>query len=325
MIGAIFPGQGSQFVGMGKALYEEFKSFRENFELASDATKVNFKKLIFEGPESDLVLTENTQPALLLVSYATYELLEELFDFRPDYTAGHSLGEYTALVAANSINFEEAIPAVKARGKFMQEAVPVGKGGMAAILGLEDPEVRRLCEWAETAFGGPVEPANFNSPGQVVISGNKSTIDQIITNFDSEKVLGVKKRAKVIALNVSAPFHCTMMRPAEEKMAAILRQMYFNEELSVGVVQNYSAEEAGKKDGDDAIIRENLIRQISSPVLWTQSVKRLKQLGVRRVIECGPGKVLTGLVKKIDSEMVTFNIQNLEDIRNFEKEVDQWT
>ena len=193
-----------------------------------------------------------------------------------------------------------------------------------AILGLEDSEVRRLCEWAVSALGGPVEPANFNSPGQVVISGNKKSIDQVITNFDSEKILGIKKRTKVIALNVSAPFHCSIMRPAEEKMAEILRAMYFNEELSVSVVQNYSAEEAGKKDGDDAIIRENLIRQISSPVLWTQSVKRLKDLGTKRVIECGPGKVLAGLVKKIDSEIVTFNIQGLEDIRSFEKEAKQW-
>jgi len=320
MVAALFPGQGSQFVGMCQSLFNEFKLVRESFEEASDTVQVDFKKLIFEGPETELTLTENTQPSLLLVSFATFSVLREEFGFRPAFGAGHSLGEYSALTCAKTLNFSDAIRAVKARGKFMQEAVPVGQGAMAAVLGLEDEEVKKLCQWAETEFGEkPLEPANFNSPGQVVVSGSQSLLDKALRHFDSEKVLGTKKRVKLIPLNVSAPFHCSLMKPAEERMSIVIKQLKF-EKPEFPIVQNVSAQE----QSDVGQISDQLIRQISSPVLWTQSVRRLKELGVKRIIEWGPGKVLSGLVKKIDSEIATLNIQNLDDIKNFEKERVHW-
>ncbi len=319
MTAALFPGQGSQFVGMGKSFFDEFQSFRETLEEASDTNNIDYKKMCFEGPESDLTLTENTQPCLLTISYGIFEVIRDQLDFAPSYGAGHSLGEYSALVSAGSFEFADAVAAVKARGRFMQEAVPVGGGGMAAVLGLEDEEVIRLCQWAEKEFGGPVEPANFNSPGQVVISGNKSSVEKAIAHFDSEKILGVKKRVKLIPLNVSAPFHCTLMKPAQEKMALLLDDMAFSD-AEFGIIQNVNAKESVNGD----LICENLIEQISSPVLWTQSMAHLKNLGIKKIIECGPGKVLSGLVKKIDPEMATFNVQTLEDFKTLEKDRDQW-
>jgi [acyl-carrier-protein] S-malonyltransferase len=317
MTAALFPGQGSQFVGMGKSFYDEFKSARACFEEASDAAGVDYKKLCFEGPESELMLTENTQPCLLVVSYAVFQILREVLDFRPRFGAGHSLGEYSALAAAGALKFGEAVVAVKKRGRFMQEAVPLGQGAMAAVLGLEDEEVKKFCLWAESEFGEkPLEPANFNSPGQVVVSGKKSLLDKALAAFNGEKVLGVQKRVKFIPLKVSAPFHCSLMKPAEEKMSPILRSLTAAR-AEFPVVQNASARE----EREPTAWIDPLIRQISSPVLWTQSVRRLKELGMRKVVECGPGKVLSGLVKKIDSETRTFNIQTLDDIRNLEKDV----
>lgn len=320
MVAAIFPGQGSQHAGMGKTLFDEFAIVRRLFEEASDTLKVDFKKLCFEGPESDLALTENTQPCLLLASYATFCVLKETVGFKPNFVAGHSLGEYSALTSVESLNFSSAIRAVRSRGKFMQEAVPVGKGGMLAVLGLEDEDVRLLCKWAEEEYSlSPLEPANINAPGQIVISGNKALIDKLVSGFDSEKVFGIKKRAKLIPLNVSAPFHCSMMNSAQEKMALILKQTRI-QSPKCPIVQNVTAMEQTLPDD----LRQNLINQISGSVLWTQSVKRLKQLGIDRIIECGPGKVLTALVKKIDSEILTLNIQTLEDIRNLEKDRANW-
>ncbi len=319
MIAALFPGQGSQHVGMGKSLYQEFSLAKRLFEEASDELRVNFKKLCFDGPEADLALTENTQPCLLIVSYAAFAVAQETLGLNPSYGAGHSLGEYSAVVSAGSLQFVDAVRAVKARGQFMQEAVPVGQGAMAAVMGLEDNEVKQLCKWAEAEYRmHPLEPANFNSPGQVVISGSKKLLDQLIAELDSEKIFGEKKRLKLIPLKVSAPFHCSMMKPAQDKMALILNDTVM-EAPEFSVVQNVSA----KEQNNSTDIRKQLIEQISSPVLWTQSVRRLRELGITRVVECGPGKVLAGLVKKIDSEILSFNIQTVEDIRSLEKDA-QW-
>jgi [acyl-carrier-protein] S-malonyltransferase len=314
MWGLIFPGQGSQHIGMGQFLYDNFKSAKELFEEASDTLKLDFKKLCFTGHESDLTLTQNTQPALLLVSTAMHRVLHETIDCSFQFTAGHSLGEYSALVAANSIDFKKTLKAVRLRGQFMQEAVPVGAGGMLAVLGLADEEVEKLCDWAQKESGlKPLEPANYNAPSQVVVSGNKELCDWLQTNFDSTKVFGEKKRAKLIPLNVSAPFHCSMMKPAQEQMNTVLREIPF-EAPKMPVIQNVSAVDVR----DPNVLRRDLVAQISAPVKWAQGVNKMKQLGVTSYLECGPSKVLSGLVKKIDTDARTFNIQGLDDLKQFE-------
>lgn len=312
MWGFVFPGQGSQHVGMGRFLYDDFRSSQLLFEEASDAVGVNFKKLCFEGPESELTLTAQTQPALLLISQALYQAIQEVAGLRPHLAAGHSLGEYSACVASGAVSFADGIRTVRQRGQFMQEAVPVGQGGMAAVLGLEDSEVRILCQWASAESKlGPLEPANYNCPGQVVISGSAKTLNWLSTQ-DLGSVL--PKKPKLIPLNVSAPFHSSLMKSAQEKMAFVLRALPLrNPEFPI--VQNVTAEKtSGVED-----LRQNLIEQISAPVRWTESLQRMKQEGVDRILECGPGKVLAGLAKKIDRELVSFNIQSIDDLRSLEK------
>lgn len=316
MWGALFPGQGSQHVGMGRFLFDNFKSTQMLFEEASDTLGTNFKKLCFDGPESDLTLTENTQPALLLVSTATFTALTETTPLQFSFGAGHSLGEYSALVAGNSLPFAQTMKAVRLRGQAMQQAVPVGQGGMLAVLGLEDSEVLKFCEWAVRESGlKPLEPANFNAPGQVVVSGSKELCDWVQANFTSEKVFGQKKRAKLIPLNVSAPFHCSLMKPAQDKMEPVLKDLKFSNP-KWPIVQNVTA----RDERDPEVLRRNLITQISAPVRWVQSVNQMKALGAKSFVEAGPSKVLAGLVKKIDSEARTFNIQSLEDLKALERE-----
>jgi [acyl-carrier-protein] S-malonyltransferase len=316
MNAVLFPGQGSQHVGMGQFLFANFKSAKELFEEGSEVLQKNLKKLCFDGPESDLVLTENTQPALLLVSYATFKILSEISPVKFSFGAGHSLGEYSALVASGVLPLTSALKAVRLRGRAMQAAVPVGSGSMLAVLGLSDEDVAKLCTWAEKESGlTPLEPANFNAPGQVVISGSKTICDWLQANFDSEKVFGEKKRAKLIPLNVSAPFHCSLMKPAQEKMEPVLKDIPFGVP-AWAVVQNVDA----KANTQPAKIRENLISQISAPVKWAQSVTQMKQMGATRYVECGPSKVLSNLMKKIDSEASTFNIHSLEDLKRLEQE-----
>jgi [acyl-carrier-protein] S-malonyltransferase len=313
-----FPGQGSQQPGMGKFLYENFPVAKETFEEGSEALKQDMKKLCFEGSESDLALTENTQPALLLVSTATQRVLNKEFHLKIQSAAGHSIGEYAALVAAGVIRFDEAMRAVRTRGQAMQSAVPVGKGGMVAMLGLEPAQVEQLCQWVVKNSGaGPLSPANFNSPGQIVISGSLSAINWMKDNFKPEAVWGADapKRAKMIPLTVSAPFHCEMMKPAEDKMREVLAAMEFKTAL-FPIVQNFHAQ----LETDGKIIRENLIRQVSAPVRWTQSMEALKGLGHAQVIECGAGKVLQGLLKKIDSEFFkVFTTTSMEDVKTIEE------
>lgn len=315
-----FPGQGSQQPGMGRFLFDNFKIAQDTFAEGSEALKQDMQKLCFEGSEADLALTENTQPALLLVSTATQRVLRKEFSVKVNAAAGHSIGEYAALVAADVIRFDEALRAVRTRGQAMQSAVPVGQGGMVAVLGLEPDQVETLCAYAVKNSGfGPLSPANFNSPGQIVISGSQKTIDWLKDNFKPELIFTeAPKRAKLIPLTVSAPFHCEMMKPAEDKMRTVLTAMEFKK-AAFPIVQNFHA----KAETEGSVLRENLIRQVSAPVRWTQSMEVLKSLGHSQIIECGAGKVLQGLLKKIDPEffkvMTTTSMEDIKTIEEFLK------
>lgn len=316
MWAALFPGQGSQSVGMGRFLFDNFQLAREIFEEAGDALKIDFKKLCFEGPESDLQLTENTQPALLLVSTATFRVVQSTTGIKIAAGAGHSVGEYAAVVAAGAMKFTDALKAVRIRGQAMQRAVPVGQGGMVAVMGLSDEQVIKLCQWSEETSGlKPIEPANFNAPGQIVISGSQKLIDWMRANAKADIFAPETPRLKLVPLSVSAPFHCSLMKPAEEEMSLVLNQTEFAD-AQWPIVQNVTAKESTSAP----ILRENLIRQISGAVRWTQCMTRLKALGTTRMIEFGAGKVLTGLSKKIDSTAETpFNINTLDDIKTLEQ------
>ena len=315
MVCLLFPGQGSQAPGMGRFLFDQFKVAQDVFQEGSQALGLDLKKLCFESDEKTLALTENTQPALLCVSTAAFRILKTEVNLIPDSAAGHSIGEYAALVAAGSLAFSEAIKAVRVRGQAMQSAVPVGQGGMTAVLGLEDEQVRFLCEWTVKKSGfSPLSPANFNSPGQVVISGSMKALNWLKENFDASVIPGEAKRAKLIPLTVSAPFHCDLMKPAEEKMRQVLSEIQFKD-AAFPIVQNFTADFVS----DAATLRENLIRQVSAPVLWTQSVKKIREHGTAQGIECGHGKVLAGLIKKIDPEFKVWANQSLEDLELIKK------
>ncbi len=313
---AIFPGQGSQHPGMGQFLFENFKEARLRFEESSDLLKIDFKKLCFKGSEEDLQLTANTQPCLLLVSTVAYEVFQNLTGFEPLAAAGHSIGEYAALVAAQAMDFRQALSAVRTRGEAMQAAVPVGVGGMCAVMGMSDDQVREVCRWVETESGEkPLSPANFNAPGQVVISGKQAAISWLQANYKKEALKDPPARAKFIALKVSAPFHCSLMKPAEEKMREVLTAAEFRQP-HFAVVQNFVA----TPETTPSKLRENIIRQVSAPVLWSQCILKMRELGVSKCIEFGSGKVLAGLVKKIDSEnIITFNLTTLEELKAAER------
>lgn len=314
----LFPGQGSQHPGMGRFLYENFPLAKNTFEEASDALSIDLKKLCFDGADAELALTENTQPCLLAVSTATQRVIRSLADFKVDAVAGHSIGEYAALVAADVTSFSQSMKAVRIRGQAMQSAVPVGQGGMVAVMGLEPEQVEALCAWAvKESKLGVLSPANFNCPGQIVISGSLKVTDWLKENFTTEKVFGenAPKRVKLIPLQVSAPFHCALMAPAENKMRDVLSGMEFKKS-QIPVLQNYTAD----FHTEGATLRENLIRQVSAPVKWMQSMNRLLERNLTTCIECGAGTVVKGLLKKIDSERFqVFNATSLEDIENIEK------
>lgn len=318
MWGGIFPGQGSQHSGMGQFLYDEFKIAKELFEEASDTLNLNFKKLCFTGSETELSLTENTQPCLLLVSTVSFKVLDELAPLSLKAAAGHSIGEYAAMVTAGAMSFSDALVAVRKRGEFMQTAVPVGKGGMLAVMGLSNDQVRELCTWAEKETGlKPVSPANFNAPGQVVISGNKQLIDWIPEHARKDIFKEPPSKIRFIPLKVSAPFHCSMMKPAEENMKPVLNDMPFSSPR-FPIVQNVSAAPESKPE----VLRNNLVAQISAPVRWVECVESLKSLSCSRLIEFGSGKVLSGLIRKIDSEVFSvFNMNSLDEIKALEKEL----
>jgi [acyl-carrier-protein] S-malonyltransferase len=285
----VFPGQGAQKVGMGKALADAFPICRQTFEEADDALGEPLSQLCFEGPEDRLVLTENTQPAVLAVSVAACRLVESR-GIRAAFAAGHSLGEYSAHVAAGTISFADALRIVRRRGQFMQEAVPVGQGAMAAILGLEAEAVTEACDAARAELPDQiVSPANVNAPGQIVIAGSAPAVTRA---GELAKARGAKR---VIALAVSAPFHCALMKPAEDRLAPLLRALTV-QAPRIPVVANVDAEP--KRTALESI--EALIRQVSSPVRWDDVVRRLIAEGVGTFLELGPGTVLAGLIKKID-------------------------
>ena len=315
MWAALFPGQGSQTIGMGQFLFDNFAIARETFEEAGDTLKVNFKKLCFEGPAEDLNLTENTQPALLLTSTATFRVIESITGVKIGAAAGHSIGEYAAVVTAGAMKFSDGLHAVRIRGQAMQKAVPVGQGGMVAVMGLTDAQVIHLCKWSEETSGlSPIEPANFNAPGQVVISGSQKLVDWMKTNAKVDLFAPETPRMKLIPLTVSAPFHCSLMKPAQETMALVLGETKFVD-AAWPIVQNVTAE--GTRSA--GVLRSRLIEQVAGSVRWTQCMERLKTMGATNYIEFGAGKVLSGLAKKIDSAGPTpFNINTLDDIKNLE-------
>lgn len=312
-----FPGQGSQSPGMGRWLFNDFKIAQHTYEEASDALKLDLKKLCFEGPEDELQKTENTQPAILATSVAYDRVLRSLVDFKPQLALGHSIGEYAALVTAGAMAFVDAIGAVRERGLAMQSAVPLGKGGMCAVLNLEDAEVQAFCQWAVTESGlGLIEAANFNTPGQVVISGIQATLEWALNHWPQYTGPGAGKKARFIPLKVSAPFHCSLMKPAEERMSVLLNGLTF-QKADWPIIQNYNATETT----DPETLRNNLIKQISGTVRWTESVQRSRILGVQKGLEMGHGQVVRGLNKKIDGGLEMFSLQSLEDLKNFEKQL----
>ncbi|MGH9329888.1 MAG: ACP S-malonyltransferase [Vicinamibacterales bacterium] len=299
MIAFIFPGQGSQKVGMGKALADAYPVVRETFAEADAALGEPLSRLCFDGPEDALTLTENTQPAILAMSVAVCRLLESR-GVRPDFVAGHSLGEYSANVAAGTFGFADALRIVRRRGRYMQEAVPVGEGAMAAILGAEADAVARACAEARRELEGRVvSPANLNAPGQVVIAGHR---DAVARAGERAKALGARR---VVPLNVSAPFHCALMAPAEVRLAPELRALT-SSNPRVPVVANVDAQP--KRTAAEAT--EALVRQVSSPVRWEEVVRRLASSGVRTYVEVGPGAVLAGLVRKIDRDARVVSVED---------------
>lgn len=299
-IAYLFPGQASQYPGMGLDLCQKFAASRAVFEQADRALGFSISRVCFEGTEEELKLTENTQPSILAVSVAAFRVLEEK-GFASDFVAGHSLGEYSALVAVGGLEFAEAVRLVRQRGRYMQEAVPAGEGAMAAILGLAPALVSEICHRA--ANGDVLSPANLNSPGQTVISGSAPAVKRAVELASQS---GAKR---AVLLPVSAPFHCELMKPAELRLAADLQQTAFHD-LRVPLVTNVDAEPI--HSGDDA--RQALIRQVCQPVRWEESVQAMIGLGVSLFVEVGPGKVLAGLVRQIDRSVRTANVEDEESL-----------
>jgi [acyl-carrier-protein] S-malonyltransferase len=301
MIAFLFPGQGSQHAGMGKALADNFTVARQLFEEANDALNFDLASLCYNGPEEDLKLTANTQPAILTTSVAALRVLEAETGLVPAYAAGHSLGEYSALVCAGALTFADAVRTVRQRGTFMQEAVPVGTGSMAAILGLDLEALNAVC--LEAAQGQVVSPANYNSDGQVVIAGHTEAVTRAI---DLAKEKGAKR---ALPLPVSAPFHCSLMTPAGERLAEALAAITVNE-MSLPVVTNVEA----TPNQDSSRVCDLLVQQVSAPVRWQETVACMVNLGVERYVEIGPGKVLSGLAKRMAKGSTIQNVQNVADI-----------
>lgn len=300
-IAFVFPGQGSQYVGMGKDLCEQHAAAREIFAEAEDALGFALSRLCFSGPEAELKLTENTQPAILVTSIAALRVLEAESSLRPNFVAGHSLGEYSALVAAGALNFADAVKVVRERGRLMQQAVPAGTGAMAVILGMEVDAVRALCD--DASQGEVVAPANYNGGGQIVIAGAKGAVARAMS-------LARERGAKrALDLAVSAPFHCQLMQPAAEGLKRVLTAVPVLP-YSLGVITNVEAE----VNRDAGRVKFLLTEQAVRPVRWEETVNRLSELGCARAVEIGPGKVLRGLIKRIVPAMAVDNFESPGDL-----------
>ncbi len=297
----VFPGQGAQAIGMGKEFYDNYDIAKKLFEEADEALGYSIKKMCFEGSEEDLKLTANTQPAILVVSVIASELLKSN-GIIPDIAGGHSLGEYSALVAANVIDFKDAVNLVHKRGQFMQEAVPVGEGSMAAIIGLDDDKIVAICEKISKDVG-EVQAVNFNCPGQTVIAGTAKGVDVAVEEL---KAAGAKK---AVVLPVSAPFHSTLMAPAAKKLAAELEKVNFRD-AEFPIAANVNGELETKAD----IIKQNLITQADHPVKWIACVETMKNFGADIFVEAGPGKTLCGFNKRIDRKINSFNVEDIESL-----------
>lgn len=301
-LGVVFPGQGAQRVGMGVDLARAAAAARACFDEASEALGYDMLALCAEGPEDKLALTENTQPAILCVSVAAYRVWQARYGVEPIAAAGHSLGEYSALVVAGSLAFADAVRLVSLRGRAMQEAVPVGRGKMAAVLGLEAEALREAC--AEAAQGEVVAPANYNAPGQIVISGSAAAVDRACV---AAKARGAKR---ALPLEVSAPFHCDLMRPAAERLAAALAATAFAAPR-FPVIANV---DACGYPAEPAAMRERLVAQVCAPVRWEDCVRAMAAAGVEVTLECGPGKVVSGMVKRIAPGLRNLNVESAADV-----------
>lgn len=301
----LFPGQGSQYPGMGKELHDNFKVVKELYEEACDSLSFDIRKLSFEGPEEELTLTKNTQPAILTHSIAAFKVVEQESDLLKDksslITAGHSLGEFSALVAAGALSFFDAVKVVNLRGQYMQTACEPGVGTMAAVLGMTSDEVAKTCEDNSTPEAICV-PANYNSETQTVISGHTNGVEKV-----SAAIKGLE--GKVIPLSVSAPFHSPLMREASEKLASTLSTTDMNA-IHIDYIANINAE-IHDSSTTEQTIRENLVKQVYSPVKWYQTMKKFKEIEISRAIEFGPGKVLCGLLKKMDRKLPSNNVDAL--------------
>ena len=298
----VFPGQGAQAVGMGKDLFDQYDVAKRLFAEADEALGYSIKDMCFEGPADDLKLTANTQPAILTVSVIVNEILKE-HGVQPDVAGGHSLGEYSALVAAGVLSFQDAVALVHKRGQYMQEAVPVGEGGMAAIIGLDDEAIAAACEKA-TKEAGEVQPVNFNCPGQTVIAGTTHGVEKAVEEL---KAAGAKK---AVVLPVSAQFHSTLMKPAAEKLAAELDKVAIHD-AAFPVVSNFTGELETKAEE----IKANLVAQADHPVRWIACVKTMQAFGADTFVEAGPGKTLCGFNRRIDRSIKSLNVENLESLQ----------
>ena len=299
-IAFVFPGQGAQAVGMGKDFYDNYDVAKKLFDEADDVLGYSIKKMCFEGSADDLKLTANTQPAILIVSVIVSELLKAE-GITPDIAGGHSLGEYSALVAAGSLKFRDAVLLVHKRGKFMQEAVPVGEGSMAAILGLDDETIINAC--ADASKAGEVQAVNFNCPGQVVIAGTVKGVEAAV------EILQKAGAKKAVVLPVSAPFHSTLMKPAAEKLSAELDKTEIKD-AAFPVASNFT----GGIETSAADIKANLVSQADHPVKWIDCVKSMQNFGAEIFVECGPGKTLCGFNKRIDRKIKSLNAENSESL-----------
>ncbi len=305
MFSILFPGQGSQNVGMGKELFNNFNFVKDYFSIADDVLNKNLTKIIFDGPKEELDKTENTQPAIFLISYAFFKVIEKESHFKitnAEYFAGHSLGEYSALCCANSISFSQTIRLLKFRAEAMQNAVPIGHGGMIAVLGINIDEIKIILEANSSIFSCYI--ANDNSNGQIVISGKVKDLKLLENEL-------IKKKIKFVNLSVSAPFHCPLMKNATKNMKQIINETDFKDPI-INIISNVTANPLSKSEE----IKKYLIEQIENPVRWRESITNMIDLGVNKFIEMGPGKVLSGLVKRIDRNVQLNQVNDLSDIKN---------